>query len=384
MTSRSRLNLPAVGRDHPQRPELTPSRPDARFTTAARRELSMADDLELENREMKMNNLFAIAVTVGIVLMAGCSKKEPTTTQTAARVNGDEITIHRINFHLRALPAAQAASASLQVLERLIDQQLAVQKAADQKLDRNPLVLQQIEEARLEIISRAYYEKVGEGALKPTRADVEAYYRAHPALFSERRIYSLQEVSIEATPEQVESLKNALQGSKTFAAFVAYLKTNNFKYVGAEAVRAAEQLPLASVDAFGEMKDGQAVFNVRPGGAQVINLAGSRPEPVTLERALPAIEQFLHKESKREAVADTVAALRAPPNKIEYLGEFAVGAPPKTSKRGAGPGPVMPPPPTSPAPAVTAAPQIDPPPIETKAASAPTTLTVENGLRGLK
>src|SRR5678815_43083 len=120
---------------------------------------------------------------------------------------------------------------------------------------------------RREIISRAYLEKVGEGAPKPSDAEVEAYYRAHPALFSERRVYSLQEVNIEASPEQVEGLKKTLVGSKTFADFVAYLKANNVKFAGAEAVRAAEQLPLASVDAFAKMKDGQAVFNARPGGA---------------------------------------------------------------------------------------------------------------------
>lgn len=284
---------------------------------------------------MKMNNLFAIAATACIASMSGCGKGTPA-TQTVVKVNGEEITIHQINDRLpTALPPAQAASASRQVLEHLIDQMLARQKAIDEKLDRDPLVIRQIEAARLEIISRAYFEKHSQGALKPSRADVEAYYRAHPALFAERRVYSLQEVSIDASPEQIEVLKTTLQGSKTFADFVAYLKANNFKYVGAEAVRAAEQLPLASVDAFSKMKDGQAVFNVRPGGAQVINLAGSRSEPVTLERAQPAIEPFLLNESKREVIADHMAALRGPPTKIEYVGEFAVGAPPKASEPGA-------------------------------------------------
>jgi len=297
---------------------------------------------------MKMNNLFAIAATVCIALMGGCGKKETPATQTVVKVNGEEITIHQINDRLPpALPPAQAASASRQVLEHLIDQVLARQKAIDEKLDRDPLVIRQIEAARLEIISRAYFEKHGYGALKPSRADVEAYYRAHPALFAERRVYSLQEVSIDASPEEIEVLKTTLQGSKTFADFVAYLKANNFKYAGAEAVRAAEQLPLTSVDAFSKMKDGQAVFNVRPGGAQVINLAGSRSEPVTLERAQRAIEPFLLNESKREAIADHMARLRGPPTTIEYVREVGLGAPTKTSEAVADPGQVTTLPPTA-------------------------------------
>jgi EpsD family peptidyl-prolyl cis-trans isomerase len=297
-----------------------------------------------------MNKAFAIVAIVAGTFMAGCGKKETPATQTVVKVNGEEITIHQINDRLPpALPPAQAASASRQVLERLIDQVLARQKAIDEKLDRDPLVIRQIEAARLEIISRAYFEKHGQGALKPARADVEAYYRAHPALFAERRVYNLQEVSIDASPEQIEVLKTTLQGSKTFADFVAYLKANNFKYVGAEAVRAAEQLPLASLDTFGKMKDGQAVFNVRPGGAQVINFAGSRSEPVTLERAQPAIEQFLLNESKRAVIADHMAALRGPPTTIEYVREVGLGVPTKASEPVAQPGPMTTIPPALPA-----------------------------------
>ena len=282
-------------------------------------------------RRLGAMRLAAVVVAVGVALLAGCNRnKDKPATQTAAKVNKEEITVHQINFLLsqqRAIPAAQAASASRQVLERLIDQELALQKASDQKIDREPRVVQQIEAARREIIARAYLEKVGEGAPKPTPAEIEAYYQAHPALFAQRRVYSLQEVNIDAPPEQVESLKKALVGSKSFVDFVAYLKANNIRFTGGEAVRAAEQLPLASVDQFGKMKDGQAIFNVRPGGAQVIHLAASRAEPVTLERAQPAIEQFLRNERKRKLIADDMAALRSAA-KIEYVGDFAADAAP--------------------------------------------------------
>jgi len=328
----------------------------------------------------------AIAVTVGVALLAGCSKKEKDkSTQVAAKVNKEEITVSQINFlraQQRALPASQAASANRAILERLIDQELALQKATDQKLDRTPLVVQQIEAARREIISRAYLEKVGEGATKPSADKVEAYYQAHPALFSQRRIYSLQEVNIEATPEQVEALKKTLIGSKTFADFVAYLKANNFKFAAGEAVRAAEQLPLASVDAFGKMKDGQAIFNARPNGAQVINLAASRSEPVTLERARPAIEQFLLNEDKRRIISEDMAALRKAA-KIEYLGEFAGTAPPPPASEPE-PAPRATLPATLPASEVSAAPQLEVAPADSTGASAPSTSTLDKGLKGFK
>ena len=70
--------------------------------------------------------------------------------------------------------------------------------------------MQQLEAARREILSRAYLEKVGEAASKPTADEVAKYYEASPALFKERRIYSLQEIAIEAKPEQIERLRAQL------------------------------------------------------------------------------------------------------------------------------------------------------------------------------
>src|SRR5215213_997009 len=68
----------------------------------------------------------SVVVVAAACLLAGCSdkKEDKPATQTAARVNKEEITVHQINFMLqqqRALPPEQAASAGKQVLERLID-----------------------------------------------------------------------------------------------------------------------------------------------------------------------------------------------------------------------------------------------------------------------
>ncbi|HSC65028.1 MAG TPA: EpsD family peptidyl-prolyl cis-trans isomerase [Caldimonas sp.] len=334
--------------------------------------------------------IVAVTIAVAASLLVGCGdkKKDKAATQTAAKVNKEEITVHQINFLLaqqRGLAPEQAASASRAALERLIDQELALQKADEQKLDRDPRVVQQVEAARREIIARAYLEKIAEGAPKPTPQEVSAYYEAHPALFKERRIYSLQELAIEAPADQVEGLKKTLASSKSFIDFVNYLKANNVRFAGNEAVRAAEQLPLASVDQFAKMKDGQAIFNVRPNGAQVINVAASRMQPVSLEQATPAIEQFLRNERKRKLLADDMQALRSAA-KIEYVGDFAADAA-RAPYRPAS-APELPPlttiPATLPASEVKAAPQVDVAPIDTKPASMPAGATLEKGLKGFK
>jgi len=271
----------------------------------------------------------ALAAALSLAMLAGCgSKREATASQTAAKVNKDEVTVHQINHVLqqqRNLKSEQAEAAGRQILERLIDQQLALQRADDMKLDRDPRVVQQLEAARRDIIARAYMEKVGEGAVKPTPEEVEKYYGDKPALFKERRIYNIQELAIEASADQVAGLRSQLAQAKTFGDFIEYLKAQGLRHVSNQATRAAEQLPLQSLDTFARMKDGQALLTPTPTGANVIVLAGSRSQPIPLEQARPAIEQFLLNERKRKLMEEDVKAMRAAA-KIEYVGKFAAAA----------------------------------------------------------
>jgi EpsD family peptidyl-prolyl cis-trans isomerase len=284
----------------------------------------------IQARAVGTGKLVLMAAMAATLLLAGCGDKkdDKKASQTAAKVNKEEITVHQINFVMqqqRGLKPDQAEAASKQILERLIDQELALQKAEELKLDRDPRVVQQLEAARREIVARAYIEKTGEAAAKPTPEAINKYYEEKPALFKERRIYSIQELSIEATPEQVPTLREQLQAAKSINDFVEYLKSNSFKFSGNQAVRAAEQLPLNMLDAFAKMKDGQAILAPTPTGAQVIVLAGSRTEPVDEARARPAIEQFLWNDAKRKLLESDLKAMRAAA-KIEYVGKFAESA----------------------------------------------------------
>lgn len=277
---------------------------------------------------LRRQGVHMLAVLASAVLLAACGGGDKGASQTAAKVNKDEVTVHQINFVLqqqRGLKPEQAEAAGRQILERLIDQQLALQKADDLKLDRDPRVVQQLEAARREILARAYAEKVGEAAPRPTPEEIKTYYDEKPALFRERRIYSLQEIAIEATPAQVPELREQLAASKNINEFVEYLKSKELRFTGNQAVRAAEQLPLTSLDTFARMKDGQALIVPTATGAQVVVLAGSRSQPVGEEQARPAIEQYLLNDRRRKLVESDLKALRAAA-KLEYVGKFAEAA----------------------------------------------------------
>jgi EpsD family peptidyl-prolyl cis-trans isomerase len=283
--------------------------------------------------------LAAAALTLSALLLAGCGEKKEkaASSQTAAKVNKEEVTVHQINQVLqgqRGLKPEQAEAAGRQVLERLIDQQVALQKASELKIDRDPRVVQAIEAAKREVIARAYAERIAESVPKPSPQEIQAYYDSRPALFKQRRVYNIQELSIEAKAEQIEALGSKLQSSRNIGEFVEHLRAQGLRFAANQAIRAAEELPLASVDQFSRMKDGEAAMQPSPTGANVVLVAASRSEPLTLEQATPMIELYLLNERRRKALEDDTKALRTAA-RIEYVGKFAEAAPKPTEQQAA-------------------------------------------------
>jgi SurA N-terminal domain len=114
-----------------------------------------------------MNVVAAIAFGAGL---AACTSKADSATQVVAKVNAEELSIHQVNYLLQrqqGLRPEQTEIVSRQILERLIDQELAIQKAEDLKVDRQPEAIQAIAAARREIISRAYLDRVSNAASRP-------------------------------------------------------------------------------------------------------------------------------------------------------------------------------------------------------------------------
>ena len=104
-----------------------------------------------------------------------------------------------------------------------------MQKAAELKLDREPRVMQQLEAAGASSWRAPTWKGPARRPSKPTPEDVAKYYDANPALFKERRIYSLQEIAIEAKPEQVAQLRSeAVERPRTSTNSSSYLKANDY------------------------------------------------------------------------------------------------------------------------------------------------------------
>ena len=291
------------------------------------------DSINQQKRAAPPHHSVAFAAAASIAMLAACGdgggRKNAAVSQVAAKVNREEISIHQVNhaLHRQHKPNPEHAEAvSRQMLERLIEQELVLQKAYHLKIDREPRVLQAIEASRREVIAHAYAERVGELASGPSADEVRKYYQANPALFSDRRIYNLHEITVDAKPEQLDDVRAKLKAAKSVNDFVAQLRAADYRVGRNLAVRAAEQLPLTVLPEFTKLKDGQAMLLPAAVGAQIVFLGGSSSQPVDAARAKPLIEQYLLADRRRKLIDDDIKALRAS-STIEYVGKFATAAP---------------------------------------------------------
>ena len=261
-----------------------------------------------------------------MLALGACGGADSSTpTQAVAKVSNQEITELQLNQVLErqtGLKPDQVDAAQRKALANLVDQQLLVQKAQELKLDRDQRVVQAIESAKRDLIARAYLDRVAEGATKPTPEAVRQYYQDKPALFKERRIYSFQELNVNATPEQRRDIEEQLKLLKSPADLEAYIKAKQIPVRAEQSTVAAENVPLPLLERLGSMKRGQGLVLPTPTGLRIVLIANLQEAPVAEAQARPAIEAFLLNEQKRKTVEKEITSLRAA-TKVEYYGKFA-------------------------------------------------------------
>ena len=305
-----------------------------------------------------------------VISLAGCGDDKAgakaAVTQVAAKVNGAEISVHQINGLLAKATGVtneNAPRARKEILDRLVDQQLAVEQALAKKLDRNPDVLLNIEAARREILARSYVEQIAAAQPRSTDEEIKRYYDEHPDLFSKRRVYNIQELDIPKNAGSLGELKDYVSSGKSLEEIAAWLKSKNIPARGNAGTRAAEQLPIELLPQLAKIKDGQTALIEGPQMLYVMRVLASQSGPIDEATAKPRIQQFLQNQRNGKAVGEEMKKLKEAA-KIEFVGDFATAAAPASA----------------PAPVASAADA----PNEAGKAAPGTVSAIEKGVAGLK
>ncbi|MEO8992421.1 MAG: EpsD family peptidyl-prolyl cis-trans isomerase [Nitrosospira sp.] len=277
----------------------------------------------------KKTILLSISSLVLTLALGACSSKdaEKPASQIAAKVNSGEISVHQINYILSRAGAnagtpETAPKIRREILDKLIDQELAVEQAVARKLDRSPDILMAIENARREILARAYIEQATAEIAKPTADEAKQYYVDNPQLFAERRIYNIQELVVPVTAGVETELREMLGTGKSMESIANWLKDKEIKFGAGSATRSAEQIPLELLPKIHPLKVGDGLIIQGPQSITVMRLAAAQSVPIPEATALPRIQQFLGNQRKTEAAKQELKGLKEKA-KITYMGGFS-------------------------------------------------------------
>lgn len=268
-----------------------------------------------------------IAVTALALFSSSCEQPSPVVKiETVATVGGDRISEVELNLAVSGLgdlDEGQIAEAKGHLLSALIDQRLVAQAAKKAGLDKEPAVEISMAQASRQVLAEAYAERNFKDVSKPAESEIAAYYGQHPELFSERRIYRVQELELRLDPSRLPELESQLKSSHSMGDFVRWIKEQGIRSKTAMAVKPAEQIPAHLLNRLHEMKDGQVtILPGRRGHVLVQQLQDSQFQPVSLEQAKNAIERVLVAEKRKDAMEADLNKLRQAA-KIEYAAGYA-------------------------------------------------------------
>lgn len=268
-----------------------------------------------------------IASMALFVALTACEQPTSHTNENiAVKVGSELITENDLNQALSRLgPRDEGVAAEIRskILDALIDQRLVADAAKSAGLDKQPEVARALQQVQRQVLFDAYMERIYKDMPKPTVAEVNDYYTLHPDLFSARKLYHIQEMELRMPSTRLAEVEARLKKDRSLAEFSAWLKAQEIESKSGVGVKSAEQIPAGLLALIKGMKDGQVTVLVTgPESISVLQLLGSRMQPITLEQARVAIERVVQSTKRKTLLGTEINKLRSQV-KIEYASGFA-------------------------------------------------------------
>jgi peptidyl-prolyl cis-trans isomerase C len=274
---------------------------------------------------LKKQTLFGALALVAVVSLPACDNQASKEVKVGralplVKVNDVEITMLQPTDDLapaEGRPTATNEAVNKQLLEMLIDRQLLQEEAMRIKLDRDPQVIQAIDRAKTQILAEAYLQSKFATIGTASRAEVDAYFRAHPELFTRRKLFFMKELVV-ATKDFSAQLKARLDSAKSIEQVAAWLDKNQVHYKRTQLSRSTADLAPEMITKLQTMRRNQ-LFVIKAGEYSMLDaIYDVKPSPITAEVAAPQIELYL-RNRKRKEIGDVELGRLRTLAKVEYL-----------------------------------------------------------------
>lgn len=244
------------------------------------------------------------------VLLAACSGK--TTQQDAsviATVDGHELTTADLDEAPDA--PANAERPMRAAVDSLIDEHLMAEQALADGLDNDPVVAHALENARRRVLAEAFAARLDRSRATHTAAEIEDYYRQHPALFAERRLYNLAIFAIDGETLNDELIA-AIGHTASVDGLSRLLTQRSIRFELQQIERASDELPIGQLRKYSAASVGDVLVDPQANGpTRLIQVTGVELRPRSFENARRDIQRFLAQRDKAAAVDAYLARARS-------------------------------------------------------------------------
>ncbi|MBS0333556.1 MAG: EpsD family peptidyl-prolyl cis-trans isomerase [Proteobacteria bacterium] len=292
---------------------------------------------------MKLTAVSTLAI-VACVGLAGCkfhlpgAKAKAPTGQVVATVDGEEITIRQLQAEMgnATFPNPQVQKQAQQrALQMIIERKILSKEAVDQKIDKSPTFAVERDRAIENLEVQLLAKKAADAVPPPSKEEVDQFISSHPDVFAHRKIFVVDQIGT-GFPQNQQQL-DALKPLKTLEEVETYLKSQNIRYVRAQ----------ATIDALGaDPKTIETVANLPPtevfvvpsrNGITINHVRETREQPFTGDKATTYATNYLRRQHEQEVVQRTMAGvLQKAAGKVSYNPAFKPQKPPAPGAPAAG------------------------------------------------
>ena len=285
---------------------------------------------------MKLNWALALLPLACMTLSAceGESQAKTPAGQVVATIDGDEITLRELRAELggATFPDPKTRKAAEQAaVQSIVARRLLANAAKERELDKSPDFALQKERATDMALVQALQSSIAKAVPPASREEAERFVTAHPDLFSQRKIFVVNQVRTQQPgPQVIEQLRPLDSLEEVEALFarekIAFQRSSD----RIDAIGSDPKI----IDTIVKLPHGE-MFAIPSGNLLLINqIRETRVEPFTGEPAVNYALQWLNRQRSQEAILRELRAITSDGrSKVQYNKDYepppAVKAPPQ-------------------------------------------------------
>ena len=282
---------------------------------------------------MKSYSVWAAAAVMCLGL-TGCHRffhASAPTGQVVATVAGKEVTLRELQAELGGATFAdpkQQKAAQERALELIVARKLMANAARAQGIDKTPDFAMAEDRAIDDLLANALEAKVVKSVPAPAPDEVSRYVADHPASFSNRSIYDLDEIRFPRSNDA--AIINGLRPLNTLPDIAAYLTAHKIPFQQGSGSLDALQLDPAAADAIAKKPGEVFIIPVNNAVVMAAQIKSSKVVPVPTDQATKLATAILTRQHSEEAARREVASvLQAGVKNVQYNPAYQPPPPPK-------------------------------------------------------